>query len=157
MPARGERLLFVAEKRAAYHSSAATRDRDRLRQEHLERLGWTFHRIWSQDWFYHREAETERALAAFLAAVAAADQSESRPAPSGAPQRQDAALDPGPDLVVPARRVGPCPVLTRRGSIGEYSLAELTAVVGWIESDTLLRTEDAVGMRAETGGGAVNR
>ena len=32
---------------ASYHSSGTARDRDRLRQEQLERLGWTFHRIWS--------------------------------------------------------------------------------------------------------------
>jgi len=36
---------------AAYHSAAAARDRDRLRQEALERLGWTIIRIWSTDWF----------------------------------------------------------------------------------------------------------
>jgi very-short-patch-repair endonuclease len=138
----GQMVLAIECDGASYHSSATARDRDRLRQEHLERLGWTFHRIWSQDWFYHREAETDRALAAYRAAVTAADQSESRPAPSGTPQRQDAAPDPAPDLIDPARRAGPCPVPTRRGSIGEYSLADLTAVVRWIESDTLLRTED---------------
>jgi hypothetical protein len=32
---------------ASYHSSATARDRDRLRQAHLQRLGWRFHRIWS--------------------------------------------------------------------------------------------------------------
>ena len=32
---------------ASYHSSETARDRDRLRQEQLERLGWRFHRIWS--------------------------------------------------------------------------------------------------------------
>lgn len=36
---------------AAYHSSKSARDRDRLRQEVLEGLGWRFHRIWSTDWF----------------------------------------------------------------------------------------------------------
>jgi hypothetical protein len=138
----GQMVLAIECDGASYHSSATARDRDRLRQEHLERLGWTFHRIWSQDWFYHGEAETERALTAYQAAVAAADQSESRPAPSGVPQQGDTAPDPDPDLSVSARRVGPCPVSTRRGSIGDYSLAELTAVVRWIESDTLLRTED---------------
>lgn len=36
---------------ATYHSSKSARDRDRLRQEVLERLGWDLHRIWSTDWF----------------------------------------------------------------------------------------------------------
>ena len=36
---------------ATYHSAKSTRDRDRLRQTILERLGWTIRRIWSTDWF----------------------------------------------------------------------------------------------------------
>lgn len=39
---------------ASYHSSASARDRDRLRQNMLEGLGWKFHRIWSTDWYYNR-------------------------------------------------------------------------------------------------------
>ena len=36
---------------ATYHSSKSARDRDRLREEVLNRLGWDLHRIWSTDWF----------------------------------------------------------------------------------------------------------
>jgi very-short-patch-repair endonuclease len=36
---------------AQYHSSKSARDRDRLRQEVLEGLGWTILRVWSTDWF----------------------------------------------------------------------------------------------------------
>ena len=36
---------------ATYHSSKSARDRDRLREEVLNRLGWNLHRIWSTDWF----------------------------------------------------------------------------------------------------------
>lgn len=32
---------------ATYHSLRSARDRDRLRQEVLEGLGWRLHRIWS--------------------------------------------------------------------------------------------------------------
>ena len=53
----GQMVLAIECDGATYHSSATARDRDRLRQEHLERLGWYFHRLWSQDWFFHREAE----------------------------------------------------------------------------------------------------
>lgn len=35
---------------ATYHSHRTARDRDRLRQEVLTRLGWQIHRIWSTDW-----------------------------------------------------------------------------------------------------------
>jgi very-short-patch-repair endonuclease len=43
-------LLAIECDGASYHSSPAVRDRDRLRQEQLEALGWRFHRIWSTDW-----------------------------------------------------------------------------------------------------------
>jgi len=36
------------------------RDRDRLRQQQLENLGWRFHRIWSTDWFMRKEEEIQR-------------------------------------------------------------------------------------------------
>ncbi len=36
---------------AQYHSSKSARDRDRLRQEVLEGLGWRILRVWSTDWF----------------------------------------------------------------------------------------------------------
>lgn len=47
---------------ASYHSSKSARDRDRLRQEVIEGLGWEFHRIWSTDWFNDPKAETERLI-----------------------------------------------------------------------------------------------
>ena len=45
---------------ATYHSSRSARDRDRLRQEVLEGLGWTLYRVWSTDWFRNPVAEAER-------------------------------------------------------------------------------------------------
>jgi hypothetical protein len=45
---------------ASYHSSRSARDRDRLRQDVLENLGWTIHRIWSTDWFNNPQAQGER-------------------------------------------------------------------------------------------------
>ena len=64
----GQMILAIEADGAAYHTSSTARNRDRLRQEHLERLGWSFHRIWSQEWFHHREREVERAVAAYNAA-----------------------------------------------------------------------------------------
>jgi very-short-patch-repair endonuclease len=46
----GRYILGVECDGATYHSSAVARDRDRLRQQILEGLGWTLHRIWSTDW-----------------------------------------------------------------------------------------------------------
>lgn len=45
---------------ASYHSSKSARDRDRIRQEILESMGWEIYRIWSTDWFKHRKNEEER-------------------------------------------------------------------------------------------------
>lgn len=53
----GSYLLGVECDGASYHSSKVARDRDRLRQEILERLGWTMHRVWSTAWFADRGRE----------------------------------------------------------------------------------------------------
>ncbi len=139
----GQMVMAIEADGAAYHSAPSARNRDRLRQEHLERLGWSFHRIWSQEWFQHREHEVERAVAAYAAAVDAcdapgdsipgvqplielddltSDRSDARPRP-GAPQRQGA---------MPVPRMLP---------ITEYSAKQLVSLIHWIESDTLLRTD----------------
>lgn len=62
-------LLGVECDGAAYHSSRYARDRDRLRQEILERRGWAIHRIWSTDWFYRRDREIEKLRLAIEAAL----------------------------------------------------------------------------------------
>ena len=41
----GRFILAIEADGASYHSSETARDRDRIRQAHLERLGWKFHRI----------------------------------------------------------------------------------------------------------------
>jgi very-short-patch-repair endonuclease len=53
---------------ASYHSSATARDRDRLRQEVLENLGWRFYRIWSTDWFLNPSREMSKLLNAIESA-----------------------------------------------------------------------------------------
>lgn len=45
---------------AAYHSSKVARDRDRLRQEVLEGLGWRLHRIWGPSWYEDRPRQETR-------------------------------------------------------------------------------------------------
>jgi hypothetical protein len=59
---------------ATYHTALWARERDRLREDVLEHLGWRFHRIWSTDWFYNRRAEIERLRAALVVAREAAQQ-----------------------------------------------------------------------------------
>jgi len=47
----GRYLMGIECDGATYHSAKSARDRDRLRQAVLERLGWRIRRIWSTDWF----------------------------------------------------------------------------------------------------------
>lgn len=56
----GQYIAAVECDGATYHSALWARERDRLRQDILENLGWSFHRIWSTDWFYRRAQEIER-------------------------------------------------------------------------------------------------
>lgn len=69
----GKPVLAIECDGASYHASPTARDRDRLRQQHLEALGWTFHRIWSTDWFLRRDEEIERMLLRYRKAVRRSD------------------------------------------------------------------------------------
>lgn len=53
----GRFLMGIECDGASYHSAKSTRDRDRLRQDILENLGWEIHRIWSTDWFKNPQAQ----------------------------------------------------------------------------------------------------
>jgi very-short-patch-repair endonuclease len=62
-PGMPERFLMGVEcDGATYHSAKSSRDRDRLRQEILENLGWTIRRIWSTDWFKNPQAQLQPIL-----------------------------------------------------------------------------------------------
>jgi restriction endonuclease-like protein len=115
---------------ARYHSSPTARDRDRLRQQHLERLGWRYHRIWSVDWHADREREIARAVAAYAESL--------QP------------IEPEPEPVVEVDKPpvlktrGPKPELPPFDSITDLPDHMLAELVKWVESDGLNRTEDEV-------------
>lgn len=58
----GRFLMGIECDGATYHSAKSTRDRDRLRQEILEGLGWNIRRIWSTDWFKNPQAQLQPIL-----------------------------------------------------------------------------------------------
>ncbi|WP_456707986.1 AAA domain-containing protein [Bradyrhizobium sp. USDA 4452] len=74
---------------ASYHSAKSARDRDRLRQEILEGLGWRLHRIWSTDWFNSPRQEAEKLRKAIIDQLAALKRREKEflrtPQPSATP------------------------------------------------------------------------
>ena len=62
-PGSKDHFLAVECDGIAYHETRDARDRDRLRREVLEKMGWKYYRIWSADWFKNTQVETERLLA----------------------------------------------------------------------------------------------
>jgi very-short-patch-repair endonuclease len=135
----GRPVLAIECDGAAYHSSATARDRDRLRQSHLQRLGWHFHRIWSTDWFYSREQEIERALSAYEEAVRRADLLDSDSASTQTPQ------EPNPSMPSPyLRQRGARPLIPVLDNIDDYTDRQLLQIAEWIVSDGLLRTDDQI-------------
>ena len=135
----GEPVLAIEADGAGYHSTPTARDRDRLRQEHLERLGWRFHRIWSTEWFRHREREVERAAEAFQNAVRSRDAAE----PIG--DRETAGADgeaEAPEGPRTSPQRDPWPQIPRGRSVGKYSRKQIRQVVRWVCSDGRLYTEE---------------
>jgi very-short-patch-repair endonuclease len=86
-------VLAIEADGASYRESGSVRDRDRLRGEHLQRLGWSFHRLWSTNWFYDAKAELTKLRDAYDRAVAAADQATP---PQEPPAQQPPAQQPVP-------------------------------------------------------------
>lgn len=137
---RGRYVLAIECDGASYHSGPTARDRDRLRQQQLENLGWKFHRIWSTDWFIRKEEEVKRALVAYESAVAAVDRSQQAVEDSTG-SRSDSESSP---LNVRTSNRGPRPKVGFRESITAYSEWELMALVEWIRSDGRLRTDEEI-------------
>jgi very-short-patch-repair endonuclease len=140
--APGRFLLAIEADGAAYHSGLVARERDRLRQEQLEKRGWHFVRIWSTDWFYDPQAQLDRVLAAYEHRLADTDQTAatgSSPATPPAPVTSPA-ITPAWDVAAPQR--GQRPSVPRGLPIGQYADTQLQAMVRWVLSDDLPHTHD---------------
>lgn len=68
-PNSSDYVLAIECDGASYYSSKTARDRDRLRQEILEGMGWHFYRIWSTDWFNNKQTEKERLYNVAMSAI----------------------------------------------------------------------------------------
>lgn len=106
----GRYLLGIECDGASYHSARSARDRDRLRQQVLEGLHWTIHRIWSTDWYLDPGRELAKAEEAIRRAAEEAPVKR----PSGrsreaTPLRRASTNDIDADRsgVVPYRRMSP--------------------------------------------------
>jgi len=82
----GRFLLGVEGDGTTYRLAHSVRDRDRLRREVLEKLGWRTHRIWSPSWVARRESEVRR-LRAVLEEARKAQQTEKEGSEGSASKR----------------------------------------------------------------------
>lgn len=162
--------LVAAESDGPVYARSSARERERLRPEALARRGWAYERVWSTDVFRDPAREVARVRGAVSAVQRSRGaQAEARRAgdsprgttvrePSGvrwdsdAPAsprptaRQTASARPGgeasPWTAVSAQRRGERPRVPTGRPIEDYRESELDAVVTWICSDTLLRTQE---------------
>jgi hypothetical protein len=114
---------------ATYHHALWARERDRLRQDVLENMGWRFYRIWSTDWFYRRFAEIER-LGKFLnTARTKPPTPPQRPAPLHPPANDQPIIVP--TQTSPAYRTAQIDI-RHRGDPHEVSAHAMSEIVGKI-------------------------
>lgn len=55
-------ILAIETDGEIYRSAKTTRDRERLRKQVLESLGWKTHKIWARDWVRNSEIELKKVL-----------------------------------------------------------------------------------------------
>ncbi|MHB0935885.1 MAG: AAA domain-containing protein [Armatimonadota bacterium] len=142
-PDRPERLVLAVETDGGAYASAPTaRDRDRLRRQQLQSLGWSFTRLWAVDWLMRRDEELARLVQTYRTAVAKADgddagaENEAQPAP--APPAPEPAADPAP-----APR-GRKPRVTKQENLADYGRRDLVMLIRWLHSDGRLRTDEEI-------------
>jgi hypothetical protein len=109
-----------------YHRLISVRDRDRLRQTHLERMGWRFHRVWASAWFQDPEGQADLIERRWREAVAA-------------PPEHSASSEPAPTVSepAPAARRLPRPKVPQGLRIEQYTDSQLDDVACWVLSDDL--------------------
>jgi len=119
---------------ASYHSAPMARDRDRLRQQQLQALGWNVYRIWSTDWFHHRSEELERVVREVQRVLAAGG------GPEESLRARPVTFAP-PLSATPATR-GAKPWVPGDPKIDSVPPQVIRSVIRWVEADGVLRTDD---------------
>ncbi|MFC4854618.1 AAA domain-containing protein [Actinophytocola glycyrrhizae] len=143
----GQMVLAVEADGDTYHRAASVRDRDRLRQEQLERLGWRFHRVWASAWFANPEKEADAIAESWRSAVTAHDDDRQANATRSArrvglrtPGQEDNGAEPTAAPAEPEQRVsdrGPRPAVPRGLPIDDYSDEQLIGICWWLICDGL--------------------
>jgi len=117
----GRYILGIECDGATYHSGRSARDRDRLREEVLRRLGWRIHRIWSTDWFLNRDQEVKRAVEAIEQAKLAIESEDSEQS-----ERVRRALSPAPEAI-------------KRTDVAKHEESDLVSAQPYKKADFVIR------------------
>lgn len=136
-PDQPGRMLLAIEADGAHYNSAerSVRERDRLRPQQLEKMGWRHRRVWTAEWVRDPDGQAARLISELEAARHADPIVERRPSHDDLPQ------PPAP--ATPTVRRLPRPRLSEHGTpIHRYTLPLLEDLARWIDSDGLLRDEE---------------
>jgi very-short-patch-repair endonuclease len=142
----GQFVLAIECDGVTYRDLPTVRDRDRLRQQQLEALGWKYHRIWSTDWFSQRDTEIEKAIDAYQSAAKYAEPMNTQVGQSAPQELVKPFAPPQPTQPPTEAQVQrqPRPDVPQRDRINQYSIDELVKLIQWILSDGCLRTDDEI-------------
>jgi transcription elongation GreA/GreB family factor len=111
---------------ATYHSAKSARDRDRLRQEILEGLGWRLHRIWSTDWFNNPTRESDRLRAIIASRLEELKRREfeyRRPAARQPTRAESTAPLARPEPLLKKEQTSPRAAINHRGTESDRRIA----------------------------------
>jgi very-short-patch-repair endonuclease len=127
----GRYIMGIECDGAAYHAARSARDRDRLRQQVLESIGWRIHRIWSTDWYRNPERELKRVVEAIEKAKELAtidDKADEEESPAFTAIQREAATTPVP--AIPAYQLAAVPDGIATQEIHQHAVGQLSV---WIE------------------------
>jgi len=116
----GRYLLGIECDGATYHSARSARDRDRLRQQVLEGLGWKIHRIWSTDWFRDPRGQLRAVVTAIEAVRVSKGSSGAQAEVQAAPPVEPVATETVIERDSSTKR------LSRLDEIPKYKLAQVS-------------------------------
>lgn len=135
-PVSGLPKIAIEMDGSSYAGRPSVRDRDRLRPEQLERLGWRHVSTWTQDWYRDPAVAAGRLVDEVEAAF---NGSDNESVGEGGDVQASSLPDPGAGE--PQRGPRP-PFPSRRTAITEWPVGDLIRLGRWIESDGRLRTAE---------------
>lgn len=133
----GRYILGIECDGASYHSARSARDRDRLRQQILEGIGWQIYRVWSTDWFRNPDRELKRL-------VTAIEQAKLQAYNEDLPEEEEEALLIHRETLEEAASSVPYAFATLPAEIGKQEMHMHTVgkLAGWLEE--VVRVESPV-------------